>query len=251
MLDTTPGGRRYGARNFLPQAHEPKAKFVRSSPLPPIVELGGWDGPIKDQGSEGSCTAQSGASLVEWIWRRYYKKSPVLSPAFLYALELQADGSFPRDEGSSPLTTCQILNEVGVCEEALMPYRPSFITDPTPEQRVAAAHYRLGGYHLLNGLPDFLSALADPTPWPPVVAFDVYESFEAEGVARTGMMSVPKSGEQLLGGHQVKASGYHLPNRMALMQNSWGTGWGINGYFWMPFEVLERSAMRIIHPGHW
>lgn len=251
MLDISPSGRRYGARNFSPQPGEPKAKFVRSAPLPPIVELGNWDGPVKDQGAEGSCTAHAGASLVEWIWRRYYKVSPVISPAFLYALELQRDGSFPLDEGSSPLTTCQVLNEVGCCLETDMPYKAGTIVDPNPAQRLAAAPYKLGGYHLLRGVDDFLTCLANPTPWVPVVAFSVYESFESQIVANTGIMPIPKDGEVLLGGHQVKASGYDLPRRMALMQNSWGRDWGVNGYFWMPFGVLAQATCRIIHPGHW
>ena len=240
--------RKYGCTNTKAVPGEPRAKFFNAAPLPPIVLLNAWDGPVKDQGQQGSCTANSGASHVEWIWRRYCGQHTVLSAAFLYSEELIRQGNFPSDAGSDPLVTCEVLNSTGICEESLMPYDDKRITMPSEEQVAAAHKYKLGGYHLLNGLSDFLSCLGNPTPWTCVVAFDVPESFESVGPSGDWN---PQPNEAIIGGHQVKASGYDIPRKRALMQNSWGAAWGDGGYFWMPFEVLEQATCRIIHPGHW
>lgn len=32
------------------------------------------------------------------------------------------------------------------------------------------------------------------------------------------------------------ADGYSIPDRMVYVQNSWGTRWGVRGYFRMPFD---------------
>jgi C1A family cysteine protease len=47
----------------------------------------------------------------------------------------------------------------------------------------------------------------------------------------------------VLGGHEVLVVGYlaAYPNH-ALVRNSWGTGWGIGGYFLMPWTFLLDSG---------
>lgn len=111
--------------------------------------------------------------------------------------------------------------------------------------------YRTGAYHRIASLPDFLSCVADRTPWPVPVGFTVYESFLSDELAETGIMPTPKVGELRQGGHEVLCLGYDLPKRLALMQNSWGDAWGERGYFWMPLEVIEApdTDLWMVHTG--
>ena len=79
-------------------------------------------------------------------------------------------------------------------------------------------------------------------------------------MATTGVYN-PQPGEQVLGGHEVKASGWDIGATPTLrpvgcppavkIQNSWGSGWGLKGYFWMPLTVLDASDtdIKIIHLG--
>jgi C1A family cysteine protease len=241
--------RKFGAvRDVRDRMYRPSST---ARPVPQDVDLRKWGGPIKDQGEEGSCTGHAFSSAREWIARRYEKTPSILSPQFLYVEELMADGSFPKDEGAMPRTGCQVLTAKGCCEASFYPYVAGKFTTPTAEQAQNALKYKTGAYHRIGTLPDFLSCLADPTPWPVLVGFVVYESFMSDQVADTGIMPIPKPGEQRQGGHEVLCLGYDVTKQLALIQNSWGDGWGQRGYFWMPFDVIKAPVtdLWMVHTG--
>ena len=53
---------------------------------------------------------------------------------------------------------------------------------------------------------------------------------------------MPAAGESVLGGHAVLAVGYDDSQQRFIVRNSWGTGWGMQGYFTMPYAYLtERN----------
>jgi len=79
--------------------------------------------------------------------------------------------------------------------------------------------------------------------YPFVFGFTVYESFESDMVARTGHAPMPASGEHVLGGHAVCAVGYNIKRRWFICRNSWGTSWGMRGYFTIPFAYLTDSDL--------
>src|SRR5438132_1613928 len=74
--------------------------------------------------------------------------------------------------------------------------------------------------------------------FPFVFGLSVYESFETEEVAKTGDAPLPAHGEKLLGGHAVLAVGYDDSTGRFQIRNSWGEGWGKEGYFTLPYEYL-------------
>ena len=49
---------------------------------------------------------------------------------------------------------------------------------------------------------------------------------------------MPQSGEQVVGGHAVLAVGYDDGQQRFIVRNSWGTGWGMQGYFTLPYAYL-------------
>ena len=79
--------------------------------------------------------------------------------------------------------------------------------------------------------------------YPFVFGFTVYESFESQPVAQTGVVPMPASGEAVLGGHAVMAVGYDDSQQRFIVRNSWGNGWGMQGYFTIPYAYLLDSHL--------
>lgn len=250
--------RKYGRKIPAPL---PAHRMLNRASLQPVVDLRPWCGPIKNQQNLGSCTGHAFSSGMEWIFRKYFAKQPVLSPLYLYAKELIADGNFPNDDGSEGVTGSNVSIASGCCEDSLYPDASQKIEQPTAAMDANAAEYRMGAYHGLVGSQTALSVIADPTPWPVEIGFTVYESFESREVAETGIYK-PKPGESVLGGHEVLIVGCDVGPKptlrpancgpAVLIQNSWGTGWALGGFFWMDLSVLNdpSSDLKIIHSGH-
>ena len=228
--------------------------------LPPVVDLRKYCGPIKDQGQLGSCTGHAFSSAIEWIFRAYLKGDPVLSPLYLYAQELIADGDFPQDNGSDGTTGSTVCIANGCCEDTLYPDSSQKIQQPTAEMNTNAAQYKLGAYHGLTGSDVAQSVIGDPVPWPVQMGFTVYDSFESSEVESSGIYN-PQPGESFVGGHEVLMVGYDVGTTpalrpqgcppAALIQNSWGAGWGLGGFFWAVLPVLDDpdTDLKIVHAG--
>ena len=54
---------------------------------------------------------------------------------------------------------------------------------------------------------------------------------------------MPSPGEGIQGGHAVMAVGYDDTAKRFIIRNSWGTDWGLKGYFTMPYEYLMTENL--------
>ena len=54
---------------------------------------------------------------------------------------------------------------------------------------------------------------------------------------------MPGPSERSLGGHAVVAAGYDDALQTFLVRNSWGPGWGLGGYFKIPYAYLENRNL--------
>ena len=113
---------------------------------------------------------------------------------------------------------------------------------PTENCYTEAKNHRSVQYSNVTQQKDhILSALSEGN----VIAFGftVFESFEKGSVKDNGIMTMPKDTEKSLGGHAVAIVGnINIEGTdYFIVRNSWGTEWGDNGYFYMPYDFALNS----------
>jgi C1A family cysteine protease len=210
--------------------------------LPSSVDLRQYASPIEDQGQLGSCTGNAIAGLIELIDRKNNKRLDV-SRLFIYYEERVAEGTVYYDAGAYIRDGIKVVYKKGAPLETLWPYNiRKWSTKPTQSVYTDAAKRLVTGYQRCANFAAVKNALAAGNPV--VIGFDVYESFETDAVARTGVMPYPNvNTEQLLGGHAVALVGYDDAHNWFIARNSWGTSWGDHGYFYMPYQVIQNASM--------
>ena len=213
--------------------------------LPTSVDLRSKCPPVYDQGQLGSCTANAIGAAIE------FTESPQVMPSrlFIYYNEREIEGAVDRDSGAQIRDGVKSVATQGVCPESMWPYDPSpYPPNPVLTKKPPAACYtaalknRIKDYHRVpRSLVQMKACLASNYPF--VIGFTVYESFESATVAKTGVMNLPVSGESAIGGHAVLVVGYDDKTSRFLVRNSWGTGWGMKGYFTMPYAYLLDDGL--------
>ncbi len=233
--------------------------------LPTSVDLRAWCSPIEDQGSLGSCTANAGVGLLEYFERKAFGKHIDASRLFLYKATRDLL-HWTGDTGAFLRKTMEAMVLFGVLPEEYWPYKPfdvigpqpMFDTEPPAFCYAFAHNYQTISYYrydppgtpkdvLLNRIKTNLAANL-----PSMFGFTVYSSYSQ--AATTGKIPFPTPGERILGGHAVDTVGYDDNMKIKntnpggvettgalLIRNSWGTGWGIGGYGWLPYEYVLRG----------
>ncbi len=131
----------------------------------------------------------------------------------------------------------------GDCAEESWPYDTNRFADKPPQTCYDAAvqHKAVQYERTIRDLNQMKGCLA--TGYPFVFGFTVYQSFESQEVAQTGHASLPSSSEHAVGGHVVLAVGYDDSQNWFIVRNSWGTSWGMNGYFTLPYTYLINESL--------
>jgi C1A family cysteine protease len=225
--------------NWLRSPHDPKDHHYAAAgvPRPPVVDLTQHLGAPFDQGEEGSCTANALAGAFRFL-------HPDFDPArnFIYYNERAMEGTVRKDSGAFGRDGVKSLHKIGVCSEAEWPYDvKAFRRRPTAKCYLDASSHRISEYLALHTVDDMLDCLAAGFPF--VFGFTVFEAFEGDEVAKTGILNMPGAKEKDLGGHEVLACGYDLAAQRFLVRNSWGAEWGQAGNFTMPFAYLANRKL--------
>lgn len=207
--------------------------------LPESVDLRPNCPPVYNQGQIGSCTANAIAGAIEFEQIREKDPSPFTpSRLFIYYNERVMENTVKSDAGAVIRDGIKSVNVSGVCKETTWPYiEKKFSTKPTDESYVEGLKYQTLVYSAVGQDQNSVkSCLASGDPI--VFGFAIYESFETESVSQNGIVSMPMYSERCLGGHAVVAVGYDDKQKHIICRNSWGTEWGDNGYFYLPYEYF-------------
>jgi C1A family cysteine protease len=225
--------------------------------LPATQDLRQWCSPIENQGSLGSCTANAGVGLVEYFERRAFGKHIDASRLFLY----KATRNLLRwtgDTGAFLRTTMGAMVLFGTPPEGYWPYviadfdkEPSAFCYAFGQNYQTIQYFRLDPPNtpketLMKRIKGLLRA-----GLPSMFGFTVFTSIGQAG--NDGKIPFPCYNEKIAGGHAIVAVGYDdkmkikntLCNKTTtgafLIRNSWGLGWGDDGYGWFPYDYVLKG----------
>jgi C1A family cysteine protease len=232
----TSPNRYYGWKPSKPNTAKKYSLYHTAIPRPAVVDLRPKDCPIFDQGQIGSCTANGLAGLLGFL-----NPGSVYSRLFIYLNERKMEGTIDQDAGAEIHDGIQILIKLGCCFESLWPYDTSkFKVIPPQEVYDQAKCNVITDYFALQSFEDVLNCLA--SGFPVVFGTQVFESFESEDVASSGMVPDPTAYDDCVGGHCMKAVGYDDNRKLVIVANSWGTGWGDKGYCYISYQYFQEYA---------
>jgi C1A family cysteine protease len=200
--------------------------------------------PVYDQGALGSCTANAIGAALEFSQRKQRLKSVFPhSRLFIYYNERAMIGTIESDSGASLRDGIKSVAKRGAPKEKTWPYKIDRFTEKPPRAAYAEAkkHQAIQYLRINQSLSQLKGCLAEGYPF--VFGFAVYESFLSPAVAKTGVVEMPRAKEAFEGGHAVLAVGYDEASQRFIVLNSWGKGWGKNGYFTMPYPYLAQASL--------
>ncbi len=211
-------------------------------PLPERVDLRQYCSPVEDQGKTKSCTANAVVGAMEYHQRRFVGKHVDLSRLFAYFNARKLADTELDDCGSLIHHAMAAVLAFGICEEQIWPFHPmNCLVTPPPEAYQNAAQYQAVQYARTPLGPSAMAALAEGIP----VVFGTYMPSEFYSIAeQTGAAPPPgPRNSPLGGGHAMLLVGYDMPNQHWIVRNSWGAGFGDNGYFRVPFATLQAYSV--------
>jgi C1A family cysteine protease len=229
--------------------------------LPAKADLREHCTPIEDQGQLGSCTANAAVGIVEYFEKRAFDRYIDGSRLFVYKATRNLMG-VTGDTGAWLRNAMGALALCGVAPERYWPYTDDaaeFDHEPPPFVYAIADNFEALRYfchdpigqdlprdEALQSVKRFLSGGI-----PAMFGFWGFSSFDDVDVA--GGIPFPCPGEQAEWGHAIVAVGYDDGKRITntrcnkktkgalLIRNSWGEGWGDEGYGWLPYEYVEAG----------
>ncbi len=212
--------------------------------LPASVNLTPECPAVYDQGQLGSCTGNALAGLFQFLLMKLGRPSFVPSRLMIYWGERAIEGTKDQDAGANGDDGMTFLQSKGVCPESTWPYDPAkFAQIPPPEAWAEASRHKLADPVTIDNtnINEIKSCLA--SGYPVAFGFTVYPDLESDKVATTGQLPMPSQGEQPIGGHEVLLAGYDDATQLFKVRNSWGPGWGLAGYFLMPYAYATNPNL--------
>jgi len=237
----------YGWKRSLPDHRDYHYTFKKTTEIPIKVDLSDKMPKIVDQGQLGSCTANALAAIFEYDQLKDSMKFFEVSRLFIYYFERFIEGTVSSDSGAYLRDGMKVLGTYGVVPETEWPYNiQKFRMRPPQNLCDEAIHNRGLTYYAVDAtVESFKETLSNG--FPVIIGFSVPESFESVETTRTGFMKVPDRSEDILGGHAVVICGYddeleHNGTKGYFkVRNSWGSSWGQQGYFWMPYDFVKMN----------
>jgi C1A family cysteine protease len=208
--------------------------------LPVSASLKEYCSPIEDQGSLGSCTANSAAGALELLMSKNGVTFFDLSRLFVYYNSRKLEGTTNYDAGATLRDTVKSIAKWGACTEVIYPYiEAQFKKKPSEACYQDGKKRKISQYFSLKTLYEMKSCIVQGYPF--IFGAGLYDSFW--DVGENGIVKLPGKRENLIGHHAMCAVEYNDKTQMFTIRNSWGKDWGREGYCYIPYSYLSNPSL--------
>ena len=194
---------------------------------------------VEHQSSLNSCTANAAVGAMEILERKQQIEQLDLSRLFVYWNTRAIDGTTDQDPGAYIRSSMKAVETKGACLESIWPYaidrvltKPSDASYVDGEKRQALEYLRVA-----QGV-GVRQAIADGFP----VVFGMLLSESFMNARFGGNVPMPRTGEEIVGGHAMLIVGYDMDAQTYIVRNSWGEHWGDKGYCYIPFALVDDPS---------
>lgn len=236
-----------GAKLITPEEYQrsEKVKMVRSfttlggkplDNLPPAVDLSPLMPTPGDQGASLSCYAWAPIYAIRSFQKQRelgwgYGPNHLFSPAFMH------NQYSNRHDSGQFLTFLNFMIAEGAVPWSLFPFTDTDdTTQPSPELKRLGLYFRELGMRVLDtkNIYPIKAMLASGEP----VGVDA--QFGKTFFALNKRNPILKKVGEITAGHHMVAVGYDDQKHALKVMNSWGTGWGDNGFGWIDYDIVPQ-----------
>jgi C1A family cysteine protease len=226
-----------------------ECSLSKTDSIPEFFSLKNKISTILDQGDLGSCVSNAIAQSV--LMAKVFPSCISRLNHYYYGRLAMGVGMqnnkyyLTRDSGLDIRTACKILSSYGYALETSWSYDIlKYKTKPTCSQ----IEYKDYKYEFINrkgsGLISNIKSFLITHKKPIVFGITIYDSFYDDVVTNTGVVPMPNvNKEQYMGGHCVVLIGWDDTTRRFRCVNSWGSDWGDNGYFYLPYNFITNKDL--------
>jgi hypothetical protein len=186
--------------------------------------------PIRNQGQCGSCYSFGASATYESYQLVTQGETYDLSEQW-FMMKAKAIGPYGGCSGWYLDTSMNLLKDHGVTAESCCPYKASESACPSTCQPT----YKIKGWASTTDLNTIKAAIKQYGLV--YVGFAVYNDF----MSYSGGIYKYTTGS-LRGYHAVAIVGYDDNNSCFKVKNSWGTGWGEQGYFRIGYDQMNNAV---------
>ena len=233
---------------------EKKPKVVPSS-----LDLRPYAGRVRNQGALGSCVANAGCSAMELFMNRVKGRndgSDDVDLSRLFNYNSMRANWYPEgqmhDGGAAVDNSFNYGKYVGVCDESVYPYDPSKVNERPPKRAYELAiKNRVFDFYYIKKQSDgshidlLKDALANGNT---AAIFGMklgHQFYNISGpLEDQNYPPINDADNPFIGAHAMNIVGYddNLNNGSLIVENSWGTGWGDNGFFALRYDVMQADG---------
>lgn len=208
-------------------------------------DLRSFTSPRHSQKNTSTCVAQGVIKALELKRIQKYGQSAHVDlsrlAVYFLARELMNPAETDRDDGTYVSLAADALRRFGVCEEALWPFTTDasrIRTAPSWSAMRRAYVHKISSWHRITTtgtarVEQVITALASGNP----VVYGTRIGDEwMKYTAQSAPLGLPTN---ILGGHATCLEGWDGTSFIG--ENSWGTGWGDNGFYKIQPEVIASN----------